>query len=65
MTTAPVRIANSLREEFEKLPKKTDWDPVGWPAFVRDAVREKITQEQRKASWIVEAPSEDDPPPQV
>ena len=32
--------------------------------FVHEAIREKLTQEQRKASWVVEAPSEDDPPPQ-
>ena len=64
MTTSPVRIANSLRRKFEKLPNKDDWAPVGFPEFVRVAVRDRIIQEQRKASWVDEAPSEDDPLPQ-
>lgn len=61
MTTAPVRISNALKKEFEKLQHKSNWDPVGWPAFVREAVREKLTQEQRLDSFRVEAPAKDDP----
>lgn len=61
MTTTPVRIANSLRKEFEKLPNKDDWAPVGWPAFVRDAVREKLTQEQHLSKLRDAPPVEDDP----
>ena len=57
-----VRVPHLLKEEFETLPTQKKW--LNFADFCREAVREKLTQEQRKASWVDEAPSEDDPPPQ-
>ena len=58
-----VRAPHLLKVEFENLSNKNRW--LNFADFCREAIREKLTQEQRKASWRGEAPSEDDPPPQV
>ena len=34
------------------------------PDYLKSWARYGLRQELRKASWVVEAPSEDDPPPQ-
>ena len=43
---------------------KNWWSYKNVGEFVHEAIREKLTQEQRLQSWRDEAPSEDGPPPQ-
>lgn len=57
-----VRVPIALRRIFDKLDGRNKW--LNFADFSREAIREKITQEQRKASWAVEVPAEDDPSPQ-
>ena len=47
--TKPVRISRSLEDEFDRLPNKSDWDPTGFPEFVRDAVRAYLREHQLRA----------------
>lgn len=37
--TKLVRLSRSLEEEFNRLPNSGEWDPTGFPEFVREAVR--------------------------
>ena len=59
--TKLVRLSRRLELEFDKLPNKRNWDPVGFPEFVRDAVREKLIQEERLEAARNTPPAEDDP----
>ena len=47
--TKPVRIPVSLEEEFNRLPNRANWDPVGFPEFVREAVRHYLEYQKRCA----------------
>jgi len=57
-----VRVPIALRRIFDELTGRNKW--LNFADFSREAIREKLTQEQRKSSWVVEAPEEDDPSPQ-
>ena len=56
--TKMVRIPISLEEEFEKLPNKSDWDPSGFPEFVREAVRYYLRREVRRSHLEIEESEE-------
>ena len=56
-----VRVPIALRRIFDELRNRNNW--LNFADFSREAIREKLTQEQRLQSWREEAPEEDDPPP--
>jgi hypothetical protein len=56
--TKMVRISISLEEEFEKLPNKSDWNPTGFPEFVREAVRYYLRREVRRSRLEIEESEE-------
>ena len=53
-----VRIPLELKHRFERLPR--NW--VNFADFCREAIREKLTQEERLRTWVVEDATEDGPP---
>jgi hypothetical protein len=56
-----VRVPIALRRIFDKLDGRKKW--LNFADFSREAIREKLTQEQRLAAAHNEAPAEDDPSP--
>jgi hypothetical protein len=56
--TKMVRIPISLEEEFENLPNKSNWDPTGFPEFVREAVRYYLRREARRNRLEIEESEE-------
>jgi len=58
--TKPVRISRSLEDEFNKLPNKSDWDPTGFPEFVRDAVRYYLQRQEERSGMVFSVDTEED-----
>ena len=56
-----VRVPIALRKIFDTLNSRPMW--LNFADFCREAIREKLTQEQRKASFRSSPPAEDDPSP--
>ena len=54
-----IRVPKSLQGRYNDLPKKY-W--LNFPDFCREAIREKLTQEERLRTWVVEDATEDGPP---
>ena len=55
-----VRVPVLLKEEFEAMPNKRRW--LSFPDFCREAIREKLTQEKRLRTWVVEDATGAGPP---
>ena len=47
--TKLVRVSTELENRFKKLPNKADWDPTGFPEFVREAVRAYLDEHEARA----------------
>ena len=54
-----ISVPKELKARFERLPKKS-W--LNFADFCREAIREKLTQEKRLQTWVVEDATEDGPP---
>ena len=55
-----VRVPVLLKEEFEAMPNKRRW--LSFPDFCREAIREKLTQQERLRKWVPGDTTEDGPP---
>ena len=53
-----VSIPKELKTRFDRLPK--NW--LNFADFCREAIRDKLTQEERLLKWVPEGEAGDDPP---
>ena len=57
-----VRVPVLLKDEFERLPSRNRW--LNFADFCREAIREKLEQEERRLSWAAgEDAGSKSPPP--
>jgi hypothetical protein len=57
--TKLVRVSSQLEDRFNRLPNKENWAPVGFPEFVREAVRQFLTKQEKLAKFGVSGVQEE------
>ena len=58
--TKLVRLSRTLEDGFDELPNKSDWDPTGFPEFVREAVRYYLQRQEERVGMVFSVDRQED-----